>query len=250
MSTKGKRLAEGTRLFFGTSEEIAKLSPITGLHPEQVVAAHPKGLARSRVNRKKDCLYLTTVYGAYFALCNTSPADRWGLVEIDLPALDRTALVPDDDYLRQLHRAGPDTYSGNGGPPRWQDSLADLGVCIYKGPILPAFIVRVAIFDPQSNPFITHEVSQAIPSIAGHPRHEDRCRTLTRWLIGENITWQDWVPESLPEESEERNRLGAGIQERSGLDIFYLRPIPKKVVRARCPVAATPKAPQVLVKNR
>jgi hypothetical protein len=249
MSVKGKRLAEGTRLFFGTSEEIAKLSPITGLHPEQVVAAHPKGLSRSRVNRKKDWLYLTTVYGAYFALCNTNPTERWGLIEVDLAALDRTALSPDDDYVRQLHRARLGSHSANG-LTRWQDSLLDLGVCVYKADIQPAFIVRVAIFDPLSNPFITHEVSQAVPSIAGHRRDWKRCQTLTRWLMGENITWQDWVAESLAEDSEEGNRLGAGLQERSGLDIFYCRPVPKKVIRTRSSVAARPKAHHILVKNR
>ena len=108
----------------------------------------------------------------------------------------------------------------------------------------------MAIFDPLSNPFITHEVSQSVPSINGHRLREARYRTLTRWLMGENVTWEDWVAESLPEDSEERNRLGAGLQERSGLDIFYCRPLPKKAVRQRSPIVALPKAARVLVKNR
>jgi hypothetical protein len=202
------------------------------------------------VNRKKDCLYLTTVYGAYFAVCNTTPPERWGLIEIDLAALDRTALSPDDDYLRQIHRARSGSFLGNGNQARWQDSLLDLGICIYKAAIQPASIVRVAIFDPPSNPFISHEVCQAVPTIAGHRRDGKRYQTLTRWLMGENITWQDWVAESLPEDSEEGNRLGAGLQERSGLDIFYCRAVPKKVMRTRCPVTSGPKAHHVLVKNR
>jgi hypothetical protein len=255
MSTKGKSHFEGTHLFFGTSEEVAKRSPVIGIQPDDVISVRPKGLSRNRVNRKKDCLYLTNVYAAYFALCNTGPGERWGLVEIDFAALDRTALLPDDDYLRQLHRAGLDADARmdgsrfHGSPPRWQDSLAHFGTCVYKGPILPAFITRVAIYDPLSNPFITQEVSQLIPSIAGHHSAADRCRALTRWLMGENITWQDWMAEELPDDSEERNRISAGLQERSGLDIFYYGPVPKKVVRTRCPATSAPKSANVLAKH-
>ena len=225
MSASLKIRSEGARLYFGTSERLAKLSPVIGIQPGPPQLHRQRGLIRPRPNRTKDALFLTTFYGAYFALCNSGPDERWGIVEIEAAALDRKALSPDEDLLRQLHLAG--------NVSRWQDGLTVCGTCVYRSPVSPALITRVAIYDPASNDFITREVRQGIPGPADNRRTACRNRALARWFMGENITCQEWTAGSLSENGEDRNEISAAIQERSGLDIFYYRATSKKALRGQ-----------------
>jgi hypothetical protein len=244
MSLAVKKTAKVDKLYFGTSEKLAKLSPIIGLQPEIIEASAREGPARVGSHRRKDCLYLSAVYPAYFASCNTRPGERWGLVEIDAALLDRSCLAPDPSCLRRRNSCPeshpPKGHAKNGRPHasgdkfRWQDCLRTYGLCIYLGAVPASSITRVAIYDPVSNDFITREVVHNALSAARHESRLEINTNLTRWFMGENMSCQDWMAESfIASSNEDRDRLSAALQERSGLDIYYFGPTAKKVTRAK-----------------
>lgn len=252
MSTKSKKIKEGTKLYFGTSERLAKLSPITGLSPSNMeVGRCPRGKL-TKLNRRKQRLYLTSIYPAYFAFCNTESEERWGIVEIDAAALDPYAFLPDEDYL--LRRPGNGTNHHTRLKERandvrahldeyrleWRECLERFGTCVYEASILQPCITRVAIYDPPSNAFMTRQVMDTTLSLVGYQSGCLRNRHITAWLMGQNITCQNWLADGFEATSiEDRDKIIDALQETSGLDIFYFGPAPKKVPRPKWVKAAT-----------
>lgn len=115
--------------------------------------SHPQGV------------YLTDTYGGYFALMavegNENAFEKAVILEIDTEALVPN-LVPDEDALEQLERAGKKqtrlamnqrtahfrsrlhTFKGS---DAWRDSLHALGTCCHLGSIGVEHITRAATFD-------------------------------------------------------------------------------------------------------
>jgi len=246
MSTRARKIKEGTKLYLGTSERLAKLSPTAGLVADHMGPARRARGKQTKLNRRNHHLYLSSIYPAYFAYCNTEPAERWGIVEIDAAALDPDAFLPDEDYLRERSA----NHSKNNGPLRdrphelrahleeyqqeWHECLDRFGTCIYAAPILQPCITKVAIYDPLSNDFITQQIIHTTLSITGYQSDSFRNRQLTRWLMGDNITCQDWLADRFDATSiEDRDKIIDALQDTSGLDIFYFGPAPKKVARPK-----------------
>jgi hypothetical protein len=243
MSIGRKKLKEGTKLYFGTSERLAKLSPVTGLLPGRIEAGSSERGKHPKPNSRSQRLYLTSVYSAYFAFCNTQPGERWGIVEIDAAALDPDLFLPDEDYLAERPFNG--VKRKNSQPklranqlrahlaeyrPEWRDCLERFGTCVYEAPIPHTSITKVSIYDPVSNGYITAQVIYTTISIAGYQSTCFRNRSITRWLMGDNISCQDWLAGSFDATSiEDRDKVIDALQETSGLDIFYFGPAPKKV---------------------
>jgi hypothetical protein len=252
MFTKPKKIKEGTKLYFGTSERLAKLSPITGLSPGNMEGGRRPHGKQTKLNRRNQRLYLTSVYPAYFAFCNTEPGERWGIVEIDAASLDADAFLPDEDYLLDRHRNGSRNNGHGKKRPNdvrvhlaeyqqeWRECLERFGTCVYEAPIQQPFITRVAIYDPSSNAFMTRQVVDTTLSVAGHQSGCRRHRHVTAWLMGENITCQSWLADEFDTTSiEDRDRIIDALQDTSGLDIFYFGPAPKKLPRPKWVKAST-----------
>jgi hypothetical protein len=208
-------------LYLGTTERVAKSAPVVGIPLE------------------RDPIYLTDVYPGYFAFyASTNSTDRYGIVEIDVGLLDPAAFMPSEWYLEQRSRRHGKTaaernkilngyrktlerYQG-----KWKDSLKQLGACVYADPISKKAIRRVSIYDPAYNSVISSAIASTRLSLAEHRPNLKRNRALTRWLMGEEITIEDWLGHSGEDmEKKDKERLIELLQSKWGLDLFYHGPI-------------------------
>jgi len=147
-------------LYNGTNEATARKSLTGGLLPRLFTNRKSNW---SRCPSRKDAVYLTAAYAAYFA-ASSSNSGKWGIVEIDTNKLEQFRFLPDEDFLEQVTRNqnGPwpktdmvkrtrwfrknlEKYSHH-----WTDSINGIGNCAYLGTIPSIAITRVAIFDPKN----------------------------------------------------------------------------------------------------
>jgi hypothetical protein len=208
-------------LYLGTTEKIAKSAPVAGLTPD------------------KELLYLTDVYPGHFAFyASTSGSDRYAIVEVDATLLDPEAYLPCEWYLEQKSRKHGKTpsernrilaglrrnledYHG-----RWKESLKEIGVCVYTDPISKKAIRRIAIYDPAFNPVITEAIAGTRLSVKEHKANYRRHRALTRWLMGEEVTIEEWIGKGADQmDKKEKESLAEALQSKWGLDMFYHGPV-------------------------
>jgi hypothetical protein len=207
-------------LYCGTTERIAKLAPVVGLNPSHKPA------------------YLTTVYPGLFAFYATTDGnDRFGVIEVDLAVLDPLNLLPCEWYLEQTSRQRARTsremnkrleayrHTLEKHKAKWKESLQKIGVCVYDGFIPKKAIRRITIYDPTSNPVITRAIVDSHLSLSDYKQHHDRYRVLTRWLLGQSISVEEWLGDDYADTpKEERELLAERLQDKSGLDVFYHEP--------------------------
>jgi hypothetical protein len=217
---KPRRLAGHEVLYLGTTEKIAKSAPVAG------------------INLGKDLIYLTDVYPGYFAFyASTNSTDRYGIIEIDLSMLDPNAFLPCEWYLEQRSRKHGKTAAERNKilntfrrnleryQNKWRDSLKLLGVCVYADPISKKAIRRVSIYDPAYNPIIAGALAGTRLSLSEHRANLRRNRAVTRWLMGEEITIEDWLGNSGDAmEKKDKENLQESLQSKWGLDLFYHGP--------------------------
>ncbi len=209
-------------LYHGTTERIAKQAPVFGLS----AATGP--------------IYLTDVYPGYFAFyASTKEDDRWGILEIDLALLEQGLFVPSEWLLEQTvgrpaksesartkrldsFRKNLDRYHR-----KWKESLRSIGSCAYLGPVPKKAIRRVTIYDPHSNPMITTAVISTRLTLAEHKQNYARHRAVTRWLLGEDVTPQEWAGVKQELTTADKEKLAESLQSKWGLDVFFFSPPPK-----------------------
>jgi hypothetical protein len=215
-----KLIKEFSSLYCGTTERIAKLSPVVGLNP----SGKP--------------IYLSAVYPGLLAFyASTNDHDRFGIVEVDLSYLDSGNFQPCEWYLASISRQKAKTgreqqrrleslrkelekHKG-----KWRESLQKIGVCVYGGFVPKKAIRRITVYDPASNPTITQEIVGATISVPGFKSSQGRNKVVTRWLIGDSITVDEWLGDDLAATpKEEREKLAEALQDKSGLDVFYHEP--------------------------
>jgi hypothetical protein len=215
-----KSSKEPTSLYCGTTERIAKLSPREGVNPAS------------------DPVYLSTVYPGLLAFyASTKENDRYGIIEVELSFLDSSNFLPCEWYLEQTARQKAknsreqhkrqETFRKNLDKYRdkWKDSLQKIGVCVYDGFIPKKAIRRITIYDPASNPAITHAIVSARISLADYKNNYVRNQALTRWLTGESVTVEEWLGAEFADiPKEEKEQLAEHLQNKLGLDIFYHEP--------------------------
>jgi len=208
------------KLYIGTTEKIAKSAPVVGIDPG------------------RDYLYLTDTYPGYFAFYgSTHSSDRYGIVEVGLALLDPEAFYPADWYLEQASRRHGKTAAERNRilnayrknldqhQSKWKTSLKNLGVCMYSDPIPKKAIRRVTVYDPAYNPIITDAIVATRLSLKEHKANLRRNRALTRWLIGEEITVEDWLGKAADTmDKKEKEDLADSLQSKWGLDVFYYGP--------------------------
>jgi hypothetical protein len=182
------------RLFVGTSEKIAKAAPTLGIKTPEVT--------------------LTNVYGAYQAFMAAEPEERWAIVEIQWERLHDENMLPASAMLKGKARAKATT---------WRQSLDTIGFCVHDGPIPPAAMGKVWIFNPRSNWLITQTVLHVQVGVDHYDKDKKKLAVINRWLTGEFITVEDWLAEQKEEYTrEQQDQMRAMWDDRSGLDLFFI----------------------------
>jgi hypothetical protein len=209
-------------LYCGTIERIAKLAPVVGLNPND------------------EPVYLSDVSPGLLAFfASTKDGERFGIVEVATSFLDSANFLPAEWYLEQSSRqkvkAGKEHKRLEGYRKdldkyraKWRESLQKMGVVVYDGYIPKKALRRITIYDPVSNPVVTNAIVNARISLADYKRNYHRNLALTRWLMGESVSVEEWLGDAYSETPrEERDQLTEQLQNKSGLDIFYYEPPPK-----------------------
>jgi hypothetical protein len=218
-----KQKLDHATLYCGTSERIAKRAPVAGVNPEHEPA------------------YLSDVYPgllAFFATTNEN--DRFGILEIDLKVLDSSNFLPCEWFLDQTarqkaksdreHHKRLDAFRKTLAKhkAKWKESLQRLGIIVYDAFVPRKAIRKITIYDPTSNPAITNSIVNARISLADYKKQHDRYRAMTRWLMGESVSVEEWLgPDLLETPKEEKEQLAENLQNKSGLDIFFYEAPPK-----------------------
>lgn len=200
-------------LYVGTSEEKAKLAPVYGLNSPVI---------------------LTDVYCGQFAKLEST--NRWGIIKVNIEALFPVGMAPFHYWLeRKYKKAGRkdsleerlqhfidniDDYQY-----LWEKSLDECGVCLYMIDLPIAAIDRISIYDPvvrTKNKFISDSPNVSNPyhiHIGNHKKNYRVNHCLTRWLMGEAVTGEDWS-DNMTDSIKISEKLG----NRQALDIFYQKP--------------------------
>lgn len=195
------------KLYHGTSATIASHILTAG---EGLV---PRGEGENKwgenLESRPDQVYLTTAYAPYFAMCRAEASEDWAIIEVDTDLLDAKNMRPDEDFVEQASREGPESYminalaGGNGMVERtawlrdnidayahhWEDSIRGLGNCAHRGTIPMEAITKIVLFDPESNKRMAFSIDPTI-SLMNYMFVGARYRAITRWFAGEEITPQ------------------------------------------------------------
>lgn len=203
------------KIYHGTSESIAKLACVKGLH----------SCEKSGVWSVDPGICLTTAYPGLMAFNCSFYKEKWGLIEIDHSTLHSSCFSPHDVFLLEKSRKGMNdeklSVTKMKNQKKWKESLEKTGLCIYNESIPLSSITRVSIYDPQSNlPMTKIALNVILGGGRFHERNIDRHQMLVRWMMGENVTFEEWVGKSKVPHSE-KDRISQMLHNKYGLDIFY-----------------------------
>lgn len=190
-------------IYHGTDDKTARAAHKAGLHPRQTrqsgwedVPSHP------------DHVYLTRYFAGYYGAnaADRAKAQRMGIVEVNMAALDPSRLYPDEDYVADAQRGRvPLNVLDRKARIRYVrdhielfqslagDSLERMGNVAHRGAIPPAAIRRVALWDGFRNPHLFMRMVDsnvgAMGAAVSGPTHE----FFTRWLIGDDVTAEEFM---------------------------------------------------------
>ena len=207
-------------LYHGTNEAAARKALIHGIRPRGRTG---KNQWKHTVGSNPSVVYLTETYAGYFAGNAARGNQKWGIIEVDTDKLDLNLMRPDEDCLEQATRQQKDAIPGDmiqrtmairdrldEFAHLWIKTLEMMGNCGYKGTIPVAAIRRIAIYDPKSNPMITLACSDPTITIMNHTFCRNKYLMLTRWLMGEKISVEEWLQSLIlfnPPSKQEKRKL-------------------------------------------
>ena len=183
-------------LYHGTAAENVVGILKDGIRPR----GRRQGNWQHTIRSNPSCVYLTSAYAGYFALC-ASESGRIGILEVNTDRLDQNNLLPDEDFLEQANRS----YDGNKHgrtmkmrtewyrkharqyQPHWKLSVEKMGTCCYKGMVSPSAITRATTFDGEGRADILMAVADPTITILNYRFCGTRYRAITRWLVGYDI---------------------------------------------------------------
>jgi hypothetical protein len=153
---------------------------------------------------RKDCIYLTDVYGGYFAWNATRDGELMAVLELESDYLDLSKMLPDEDWLAEVELQPDPSPKGLSDAQRtrwfrdrlerfasyWIDSWNALGTCCYKGEIPPEAISRIAYF-PAAVPLAESFLSPSI-TVMSHALFKEKYALLNAWLFGKHIPVGEW----------------------------------------------------------
>lgn len=208
------------KLYHGTSERIAKLASHSGIVPYDVEEAADRVFS----DTKNGLVYLTNTYPGQMAFAHSNLKERWGVIEVNVAALDLTRLFPSEDALSVPRRKPLDPRRRIlKSKMKWTASVSTCGLCTYAGAIPASAISRIAIYSPYSNWLVTKSILHAkLGRGAYHLANLKRNIAIVRWLMAEGVTSEEWLSDKYVSASiKEREEVMSALVERSGLDIFY-----------------------------
>lgn len=226
------------KLYHGTTKKVAEKALKEGLKPRGT----RKGNWKHTVDSRRDAVYMTDVYGLYFAYTACKGKDVPAVIEIDVDLLDQNLLIPDEDFLEQASR----NQEGVGladtkknmkerteyyrkvaefNKHLWERSLEGLGTVSYQGIIPPEAISRIAYISVEKQSHVLYSAADAMICLLNHKFCSQKYAAGIRWLFGEEISAIDWfgfgkefvnhVPKATVEAAEKmlKNREGIEIYE-------------------------------------
>ncbi len=222
------------KLYHGTTEIVAKTACSKGLTPYEVDAfdlGNPRNLRASTTRG----ICLTATYPGLMAFDTASNREKWGIMEIDVAYLYPDFLMPHEVFLAEkvktkiategdrLKKLDQIRQNLSNHHKKWRESLDNYGVCVYEQEIPVTAITKVAIYDPYSNPSMTKAMLSGFLGTKFHKSNLDRQGMIIRWLLGENITPEEWLGNETYSKLPhfERDRVGQVLRNKHGLDIFY-----------------------------
>jgi len=221
---RSERGSPTVRLYHGTSAEHLSAILKNGVRPRGI-----KPSVWPEYESRPDCVYLTSAYGFYFAMAAYESGKKSVVFEIDTEALDKSLILPDEDFIAQgllaiRHNQGEQLELGDvhnevrdnledyiamerggieftisvlpkdkpwDGPPAWKASVTCLTTCCYKGIIPPSAIRRYVVFDSSKRPLLSAMSYNEGPFLNG--KHEQYAK-LTAWFFGDRKKLPRIVP--------------------------------------------------------
>lgn len=204
-------------LYHGTSERVAKLALKQGLWPRRDL--NGQGNWDHTVESSPVNVYLTRAYAPYFAAQKSEEDERWAIIQIDTKGL---CMTPDEDFLEQATRGMCAEAVGdmaqvihdydprqrvaedfarrcpNGDINRrtawfrdnlshfshlWEISVDKLGNAANIGQIPRFHIQKIALFDPESNPYVAGACMDPTITIINYHFCGAKYRNLTDWFF-------------------------------------------------------------------
>jgi hypothetical protein len=235
------------KLYHGTNTRILDTVRTHGILPRR----NRKGNWSHTINSRKDAVYLTVSYAAYYAIASV-PGGRKNphkpmIVEIDTDLLDENKFAPDEDTLEQANRErNPDDLPAHwtmkqrtvwyrnrlhlySRTEAWKASIELMGNCCYLGEISAPAAGRIAIIDPGKTPQLGMLAMDPSISLLNYHIMGRKYRALTKWIfndpLGEDgpreIEWKGAF-ETISKERQESMRWDYMLPpetERAGIEI-------------------------------
>ncbi len=218
------------KLYHGTTLSRAEKVLKTGILPRAYTG---NSTWERTLESNPECVYLTSIYGGYFAQAACDSCDDEGaneqaaLIEIDTSLLDTIKMRPDEDFLEQATRGQkPGDYDiaefrkmpgGRASMAErtrffrnrlhkfaalWEKSVEWLGTCAHEGIISPDAITKIVTWDQTNRSLLMATIQPSI-TIVNKMTCSTRYEQLTRWLMGEPVTADEmnhpWTREKVKE---------------------------------------------------
>jgi hypothetical protein len=198
-----------THLYHGST-----ISPDEVLHKGGLKPRGEKdGNWQHSVESRRDAVYLTDIYGGYFAIAAATKlnAKKAYVYEISLERLDKGKLIPDEDFLEQAtrgqsgknlasHKASIEDRTkfyrdrshtvGN----MWKDSLQYLGTIAHLGPVSAVMISRYVELDLEADlNWLQFSLGDPTITLANHRYCSQKYKTINSWLFEKEVKATDWM---------------------------------------------------------
>ena len=221
-------------LYHGTSEKHLQSILKHGIIPRSI---SKKSNWKHTIESNAKLVYLTECYAGYFAICSCKKNEKLLIVEIDISLLDEIKFRPDEDAIAQIlvQRSGTKEslisltkeirknykyYSHF-----WQESLRVLGNCSYEGIIPVSAITRISKIDLSNNREMFISLSDPTITIMNHRFCSGKYKSMTRWLMGEKITVEEFLGhgfnEEFPKVEEYKQNIQTKILSNQSIEIMY-----------------------------
>lgn len=190
------------KLYHGTSERALARILKQGITPRSQRGKN-KGNWKHTVTSHPDCVYLTSVYGLYFAMCATGSkvSGRPVVIEVDTLRLNPFKLWPDEDFLAHMTKHAPGMPIGLKLRERsawyrdrlgeyahlWDRSVAGMGTCAYNGTVISAAITRYVMVDTTKQGRLLCEAVDPSISIWNYIIVGSKYRAMTNWLFNDPV---------------------------------------------------------------
>lgn len=193
-------------LYHGTDEKTARKILKEGILPRSMRKRSGRGNWEHTVTSNADTVYLTDIYGPYFAMnAGKKVSNRFAVVRVDTDKLDESLFRPDEDCLEQGTRSIPpekrqplgvtdmktrtlwfrdniDLYAD-----AWPVSLQTLGTVGYKGHIPVEAIDAVSFYDWKSSAALTSNIMDAMVILGNHRWCFRRYNAITEFFFGKPL---------------------------------------------------------------